>query len=487
MAQTNLPQSRLKTEAITQKCCRHRHYRGDWRAFTLNDDVSGAPHFALAGYSQEAKGATTMQTDTAAEDCATGLIPKHVPRELITSVDWYGMIDQGGDPFPQLAKLHDGKPIVYVPSNARNIHGSWLLTREAEMRAVMMDSEHFTSNKISGFDQVIEGFDGQLIPTEVDPPDHAAFRAFMTPFFSPRRIAELEPIVRDRVRDVIARVGPKGRCEFMADAAYHMSIAPWCEVMGMRYEDADDWIRFPVQILQYTDDRPKVMAEMIETAKALYQERKGTDAEGLIANFINSPIDGEVLSKPSAIGFIIFMLIAGVDTVGGTTGFAIKCLAEDSELRARLIANKEDIAPFVEEVLRRYAVVATNRYVKKDIELGGVAMRKGDNVILPMALANSDPEASECPMQLDLERDRSRTMTFGAGIHMCIGSRMARALINIAIEEWLAAIPEFAIDSEEPLVARVGDVIALTSLPLSYPPTCGNETQGSGSAAALQR
>lgn len=397
-------------------------------------------------------------------------IPPHVPTRLVAPFNWYGMTETGEDPFISLSKIHDEEPIVFIPANIRNIHGSWLLRREADIRAVMMDSEHFTSAKISGFDQVIKGFEGQLIPTEIDPPEHAAYRAFLTQFFAPRHIAEMEPIVRRRVRDVISRIGPKGQCEFMAEAAYHMAIAPWCEVMGMRYEDADDWIRFPVQILQYTEDRPALMAEMIERAKALYRQRKNTDMDGLIAKFINSPIEGEALSEPGAIGFIIFMLIAGVDTVGGTTGFAIKRLAEDAGLRRRLIDNPQDIARFVEEVLRRHAVVATNRYVKKDIEINGVAMKAGDNVILPMSLANSDPEAFECPMALDIDRERARSMTFGTGIHMCIGSRMARALINIAVEEWLRAIPDFAIDCNEPLTARVGDVIALTALPLRYPP-----------------
>jgi cytochrome P450 len=398
-------------------------------------------------------------------------IPDHVPEHLVASIDWYGMTDLGSDPFVELAKLHDGEPILYLPSNIRNSHGSWLMTREADIRAIVMDTNHFTSENISGFDQVIEGFDNKLIPTEVDPPDHAAYRAFMNPYFSPSRIAELDQIMRERVRGIIAQVGPKGHCEFMSEATYHMAIAPWCEVMGMRYDEADQWIRFPVQILQYTDDRPQLMAEMIESAKSLYRERKGTDAEGLIAQFINAPIGGQVPSEASALGFIIFMLIAGVDTVGGTLGFAMKRLADDPVLRARLTKAREEIPAFVEEVLRRHAVVATNRYVKKDVSIAGVQMRSGDNVILPMALANSDPDAFERPLDLDIARKRKRTMTFGAGIHTCIGSRMARALIGIAVEEWLAAIPDFGVDSEKPLVARVGDVIALTSLPLRYEPT----------------
>jgi hypothetical protein len=102
-----------------------------------------------------------------------GPIPDHVPEHLVASIDWYGMTDLGSDPFVELAKLHDGEPILYLPSNIRNSHGSWLMTREADIRAIVMDTNHFTSENISGFDQVIEGFDNKLIPTEVDPPDHA--------------------------------------------------------------------------------------------------------------------------------------------------------------------------------------------------------------------------------------------------------------------------------------------------------------------------
>ncbi|MDG1987242.1 MAG: cytochrome P450 [Halieaceae bacterium] len=398
------------------------------------------------------------------------MIPEHVPKHLLAAIDWYGMTELGSDPFVELAKLHDGEPIIFVGSNVRNSHGSWLITREADIRTIVMDTDHFTSENISGFDQVIEGFNNKLIPTEIDPPDHAAYRTFMAPYFSPSRINGLDQIMRDRVRDIIAQVGLKGKCEFMSEATYYMAIAPWCEIMGMRYDEADQWIRFPVQILQYTSDRPKLMAEMIESAKSLYLERKDTNMAGLIAHFINTPSGGQIPSEASAIGFIIFMLIAGVDTVGGTLGFAMKRLAEDQKLRAHLTKGKDDVSIFVEEVLRRHAVVSTNRYVKKDVSIAGVQMRCGDNIILPMSLANSDPKAFERPLELDLARKRGRIMTFGAGIHTCIGSRLARAVIGIAVEEWLAAIPNFRIDSEKPLIARVGDVIALTSLPLQYEP-----------------
>ncbi|MDR7103647.1 cytochrome P450 [Croceicoccus sp. BE223] len=370
-----------------------------------------------------------------------------------------------------LAQLHDGEPVEFITSNVRNRHGSWLLKREVDIRSVMMNTDCFTSHGISGFDQIIENFDGLLIPTEADLPEHTAYRSFMTPAFAPRRIAEMDEVIRKRVRQVIARVGPRGGCEFMAEAAYYMAIAPWCEIMGLDYSEADRWIRFPVGILQYNDDRAELMAEMIEAARGLYRELKGSDREGLLAAFVNTPFDGEVPSEASAIGFIVFMLIAGVDTVGATLGFAMRQMAMDKVLRTRLRSHPADVAPFVEEVLRRYPVVATNRYVKKDVKVGSVTMKAGDNVILPMSMANSDPAANACPMAFDVERGRTRTMTFGAGMHMCIGSRVARALLQIAVEEWLLAIPDFEIPDDAPLVARVGDVIALTALPLSYPIT----------------
>lgn len=381
------------------------------------------------------------------------------------------MTSLGNDPYVELAKLHADEPIIYIPPNIRNIHGSWLLKRQEDIRSVVLDTDHFTSNFISGFDQVIEGFDSLLVPTEVDPPDHQAYRAFMTPYFSPKRILELDAHMREGVRGVLARIGPAGRCNFMEEATYYIAIRPWCEIMGMRYEEADHWIRFPTQILQYTADRVKLIAEMIAEAKRLYEKLHGGDSDGLISRFINTPINGAVPTRANAIGFIIFMLIAGVDTVGGTLGFAFKHLAEHPETRRWLLEDMSRAGPFVEEILRRYGTVASNRYVKADVELGGVQMRAGDNVILPMMLANLDESACSRPLAFDPEREDTRHMTFGAGIHMCIGSRVARAQIRIAVEEWLSAIPEFEIDPEATVDARVGDVFALTSLPLIFPPT----------------
>mgnify|MGYP001098134741 CR=1 FL=1 len=400
-----------------------------------------------------------------------GDIPSHVPPQLVRDLDWYGMTDLGSDPYPELAKLHGAPPIFYIPPNVRNRHGSWIVTRRDDVRSIVLDTEHFTSNRISGFDQVIEGFDSLLIPTEADPPEHASYRAFMTPYFSPRKIAELRTPMREGVAGVIARVGSRGRCEFMSEAAYYIAIRPWCDIMGMSYAEADHWIRFPVRILQYQEDRGALIAEMIAEARRLYRELKGSEGHGLISRFINTPINGDVPSEANAIGFVIFMLIAGVDTVGGTLGFTFKYLAENPRMRQWLREDPARIPGFVEEMLRRYATVATNRYVKADVDLGGVTMRAGDNVIIPMMLANLDETAFERPLAVDPQREDARHMTFGAGIHMCIGSRLARAQIGIAIEEWLGAIPEFEVEPGARLVARVGDVFALTALPLRFPPT----------------
>lgn len=394
-------------------------------------------------------------------------IPAHVPPELVSQTIWYGQKDSAGDPNAGLTAFYDGPRVVYVPPNGRNPFGTWVLTRFEDIHKAFSDAEHFTSKHISGFN-VLVGMDALLIPIELDPPDHGKYRRFLTPFFAPPAVKALEPVMRRGVVEVIEEILPSGGCDVVPHG-FRMMAPVWCELMGAPHEKSDQYIRFLFDMIHQYDPmvRFQCAKDMLEAMKELYHGAKGSAGPGLIQQFVNGSIDGMQPSETECAGLILFMFLAGMDTMGSTTSWILRHLALDAPRRRELVEDPTKIRPFVEEVLRRYAIVSSNRFVRKDVEIGGVTLKAGDNVLLSTPLACMDPARFKDACNIKTDR-AERHIAFGAGAHFCIGAGVARAQIPIMVEEWLKRIPEFEIARGAEVTAHVGDVIGLDTLPLVW-------------------
>lgn len=394
-------------------------------------------------------------------------IPSHVPPQLVSNEIWYGRKDELGDPNAGLLPLYEGPRIFFIPANNRNPYGTWVLTRFDDIRNAFLDTAHFTSQHIAGFN-VLTGRDELLVPVELDPPTHTLYRNALAPFFSPAAVKRLEPAMREGVNGVIDEILPMGGCD-MVPRGYKMMARVWCELMGAPYEKSDIYIRFLFQMIHQYDPmvRLNCAREMLASMKELYDSGKDGGGKGLIPEFINSRIDGRAPTEAECSGLILFMFLAGMDTMGSTASWILRHLALDVALRRELIEQPVKIRPFVEEVLRRYSIVSTNRFVKADVEIGGVLLKAGDNVLLSTPLACMDPSKVEDAVGFDPARAQ-RHIAFGAGPHFCIGAGIARTQLPIMVEEWLKRIPDFRIEPGATLTAHVGDVIALDALPLVW-------------------
>jgi len=394
------------------------------------------------------------------------IVPDHVPEHLVRSEGWYGLQVLDGDPNAALMAFFEGPPVIYIAANARNPYGTWLLTRLEDIQAAFTDTNHFTSHYISGMQHL--GIEELLIPIEIDPPDHAKYRAFLAPHFSKARLAGLEAVMHDGVDRVIDTVIAAGTCDAVP-LGYKMMAAGWCALVGADYAKSDIYIRFLWEMTHQYDPllRLKCARDMLGVMEDLYQENLGKASEGLISKFVNGTIGGRTPTKTECAGFILFMFLAGMDTMGSTTSWILRHLAEHPKTRAELAADHGKIPAFVEEILRRYATVTTNRFVKKDVEVQGVRLKTGDNVLLATPLACLDPAKFKCPMDVDVEREE-RHLAFGAGPHFCIGAPVARAQLPILVKAWLKRIPDFHIAKGAKLTAHFGDVFGLDSLPLVW-------------------
>ena len=394
-------------------------------------------------------------------------IPDHVPPHLVRSEGWYGLADHTGDPNANFTAAYEGPPVFFVPPNGRNPFGTWVLARFDDIRNAFSDTEHFTSHYISGFN-VLANVDALLIPVELDPPDHAKYRSFLTPFFGGKAVRELRPVMRDGVVRVIEDILPLGEADLVPQG-FKMMAAVWCALMGAPYERADTYIRFLFEMIHQYDPQVRLACarSMLDEMKQLYRENVGQSGPGLIRRFINSDIGGAPPSESDCAGFILFMFLAGMDTMGATTAWTLRHLALHPDRRQQLCRDPTMIPSFMEEMLRRYSIVSTNRFVKKDVVIGGVTLRTGDNVLLSTPLACMDPRTFPSPRDFVMDRPE-RHIAFGGGAHFCIGAPLARAQLPIMLEEWLIRIPDFQVKQGARLTAHVGDVNGLDALPLTW-------------------
>jgi cytochrome P450 len=160
---------------------------------------------------------------------------------------------------------------------------------------------------------------------------------------------------------------------------------------------------------------------------------------------------------------------AGLDTVAGELGYMFLHLATHPDHRRLVTEQPERIPAFVEEALRVYSIVTTNRIVTRDTEFAGCPMKAGDRVLLSMPAADRDPRQFADADTFDVERTNNRHIAFAAGPHRCLGSHLARLELQIAVEEWHRRIPEYSLAADAEVTFHVGGVAGVDSLPLEWP------------------
>jgi cytochrome P450 len=366
--------------------------------------------------------------------------------------DWttdYDILDPDyvADPYPVWDDLREQCPIAH----SDRWGGSWLPTRYEDVQRFAQDNIHFSSRDVGVLSFTAEERPPRPIeipvpPIDQDQPVHTWTRRLLLPWFSHSRVAEYEPYTKDLCNRLIDGFIESGSADAAGDYARQIPVRVIALLLGVPEEMSDTFTGWVQDVLEFAHDEKRSGAAtdaLTEYLVARLEERRTEPGDDLISSLLQAEVEGEPVDDLIILGMAALTLIAGVDTTWSSIGSAMLHLATHPADVERLIAEPELMPLAIEELLRAYSPVTMARIATEDIEVGTCPIKAGDKVLMNFPGANRDPEIFDRPDEVILDRAHNRHVAFGAGIHRCAGSNLARMELRVAIETWIERIPEF--------------------------------------------
>ena len=372
------------------------------------------------------------------------------------------------DPYPIYRRLRAEAPAYFDAG-----HGFWALSRFDDVHRALHDHETYCSGQ--GF--LLEDIDDFTMPMllGMDPPDHGRLRATISRALTPRRVALLEAPIRERCRALIEGFAPNGRAELVGDFAALLPM--WVISRLLRVPDGDqDELRRLADVMVHREDGARGVPPAGKDAAAhiyayferLLAERGADDGDDLLSLLLAAERAGEI-SHLEIVGFCFLLIIAGNETTTKLLGNLADQLTRHPAAKARLVAEPARIPNAVEEMLRYdTSTHMMARTLTCDVELHGRRMEAGHKVALLLASANRDERRWRDPDAFDVTRDASDHVAFGFGIHFCLGAALARLEARVALEELLARLPDFTVETSGLVRVHSGNVRGYSRVPIVW-------------------
>jgi len=311
--------------------------------------------------------------------------------------------------------------------------------------------------------------------------DHARLRRLVAPAFTPAAADRLRPFMREVVGGLVDSFAPAGRCEVVVDLCEPYPIPIICELLGAPKEDWRQFSAWATDIFRIFNQNLAEDLPLVEAANAaleeyladLIAERRVAPGDDLLSVLIAIEEEGDRLSTEELVSLAVAVLMAGTDTTRNQLACALALFAEYPEQWA-LLAERPDLAPRAVEEAMRYlgAVRGTVRFAPEDVVFRDVLFPKGTLVFVSLAGANRDPDNWEAPDAFDITRERkSLQMTFGSGIHHCMGAALARAELQEALVLLSRRLPGLATDGPVEWKPTTFGIWGPARLPLSFSPS----------------
>ncbi len=387
---------------------------------------------------------------------AGGALPLR-PGDLdLSDPDLY--VAQGGPPHDYLAMLRREDPVHWQPApQARKTRspierGYWVLTRYADCVGVARAPDLFSSSARGPFlfDLEEDGLVGvRCLLVGQDPPHHTRLRRRIAQGFTPQRVKELEPRLRDGVRELVGRVAPRGGGDFVGDLAAELPlllVGELLEVPGSERERIRGWA---MQLVGADEPELSDWADPMEAATQLWLafhelgEAQRPRPETWLGRLAQAGAQGAGLSGTELDDLCILLLVAANEPMRHAATQIVRLLLQRPETYARVRTDPSRHLPGVIEETLRYAspVLGCARTATADTEIGGRRIRAGDKVFLCYASANRDEAQFTDPMRFDPSREPNPHLAFGCGEHACLGAGLARMALEVFLHEVLTRLP----------------------------------------------
>lgn len=365
------------------------------------------------------------------------------------------------DPYPYYAALRAEAPVYRHPES-----GVLFVTTYDEAQTVLRDPETFSAlvdrvaMRPGGLpEKVLEikarGWPTALTLSANDAPSHDDYKAIVHPFFMPKALSSKAPEIQTRIDRLIAALKAAGEVDFVPAYSVPLPIAVIVDYLGLAdhgYDQMKTWSDAVADEIGFltSDDRAVEIAEMglalqhaiVETANA----RRADPRDDIISHLAHARLpDGRALDEPEILSLVTQLLVAGNETTTNTLSAGMVRLATSPELAGTLRSDPKLIPRFVEELLRLESPVQGQfRKATRDTILSGVAINEGDLLHIRYASANRDEEAfGPKSDQIDLHNTPPKQhMSFGMGLHFCVGAMLSRLELRLSFESLLASFSE---------------------------------------------
>lgn len=354
--------------------------------------------------------------------------------------------------------------------------GYWLVTSYDETKEIYRNHEVFSSGHTNL--PRIPGQESPMLPLETDPPEHSVYRKLLTPLFSPPRMRALETEIDTIIDRLLADMDGKREVDFIEAFAKPLPATVFLEMMGWPHDDADMLCELVDGIvLGSPGTTEEEVAERKEEAATLAyayfaemlddrMECPERYPDDITAQLVQGTFEDRDLTQFEILNMLFLVMIAGLDTVQGALAHSVMYFAEHPETRRQIVGDPDIIESAVEEMLRWEAAVAPARDVVQDTVLGGVEMKAGDHLMFCLGAANRDPAKFENADTVDLTREPNPHLAFGAGIHRCIGSHLARIEMRLAFSKLHERFPDYRLDPDRPPQVHLSQIKGVETLPL---------------------
>ncbi|SHH04387.1 Cytochrome P450 [Jatrophihabitans endophyticus] len=374
-----------------------------------------------------------------------------------------------------MADRREKCPISFSPDG-----GFWVLSRYDDMSTVLRKN----NRGVVSFPNIPDGKPAfgqkKTIPIELDGSVHSQYRKILDPLFSPARVKELEPRIREVARDLIAGFAARGECDFVEEFAMPFPGSIFLALMGWPIEDTarmNAWVNTMLHGVEGGTEeetlaaRGQAAGEIRAYMNEIIAARRAEPQDDITTILLRAEIDGAPIPDDDLYDLFVLIMLAGLDTVQSVLAQSMSYFARHQDTWDSMFADPARMGDAVEELVRWCSPAGPSRTITSDtLAVGELTLPEGERLYCPLSAGNRDPKYFPEPDEVRFDRDAKPHLSFGLGTHRCVGLHLARTELRIAFEELRELMPRFDLTAGREPHEHVGLTWGVDNVWLTFPP-----------------